>query len=105
MMAGLFLPEYQMDYDTTVKAIRRLYAAIHGKSPEITLTYKGTEYGVSKPWLIRCDAREAQCETHEAAAYELYKLLMKELSDKISGLEKQAKDYQKILDAEMNKNN
>lgn len=88
-----------MDFETTIKAIRKLYNAAFGKLVDVTLTYKGTEYGVTKCWHLRCDARETFSESHTKAATDLLDMLRKELADKISTLEKQAIDYRKVLDA------
>lgn len=88
-----------MSFASDIKDIKKLVGVLTGKDTEVTITYKGTAYGVTKPWHIRCDAREINHETETAAANELVTLLKKELKDKISFTEKQAAEYKKALSA------
>lgn len=87
-----------MNLEETVKAIRKLYGAISGKGPaEVSLTYKGLEYGVTEPWLIRIDSREAKAKDYMTAAYTLLEDLKNELKQKVNSIEQQADDYKKAL--------
>lgn len=86
-----------MDFNALILNIRKLYSIVHGKDSEVILTYKGKEYGVTKPWHLRCDLREVNSLTHESAAEELFNLLKKELKDKIASTEKSAADLKNVL--------
>ena len=87
-----------MDLETSVKTIRKLYAIITGKSDsDVTITYKGTEAGVTMPWVVRIDSRETKSANHMDAVTELLNQLRKELTEKISFSERQVADYKKAL--------
>jgi len=86
-----------MSFDADIKAIKKLVAAVTGKDDNVSITYKGNAYGVSKPWSIKCGAREIDHENHEIGAIELLKNLKQELKDKIASTERQADDYRKVL--------
>jgi hypothetical protein len=88
-----------MNFDTDIKDIKKLVAVLTGKDADVSITYKGTAYGVTKPWLIRCDSREITHESHEGGAAELVKSLREELVKKISDTKKQAAEYEKALGA------
>jgi hypothetical protein len=91
-----------MSFDTDIKNIKKLVNILTGKDVEVSITYKGTGYGVVKCWNIRCDSREINNETHEGAASELVKLLQDELLKKISDTKRQASEYEKALGAMAN---
>lgn len=77
-----------MDVDGTFKAIQSIYKTISGKGDgDVTLTYKGTSYGVTKPWIAKIDARECVHEEHDGALLELLAKLKRELADKIKSAE------------------
>ena len=61
-----------MDFDSLIQNIKKLYQIVHGKEIEVVLTYKGTGYGVTKPWHLRADAREVNNETHDGAGNQSY---------------------------------
>jgi len=86
-----------MDFESNIKDIKRLIQVLTGKDTDVSITYKGTSYGVTQPWNIRCDSREINDESHEGAASKLLDILRKELRDKISFTEKQAAEYKKAL--------
>lgn len=56
-----------MNTDTYFKEIKKLYQILFGKDAEVSLTYKGTEFGVTQPWHVRVDNRESKHETHDGA--------------------------------------
>lgn len=69
--------------DGMMKAIRSLYLTLNGKAGDITLSYRGTDYGTI-PWLVRMDNREAAGNTSDAAMNVLYAQLKEELVQKVS---------------------
>jgi hypothetical protein len=88
-----------MSFAANVKNIKKLTAILTGKDADVVLTYKGLNFGVTKPWHLRCEAREMCHETYDGAAQELADLLKKELADRISFTEKQTAEYKKTLGA------
>jgi len=88
-----------MTFDRNIKDIKRLVGILTGKDADVSITYKGTSHGVTKPWLIRCDARELTHETHEGGAAELAKNLRDEVLKKIADTKRQAAEYEKALGA------
>lgn len=80
-----------MDVDAACKNIRSLYITLFGRNDmDIILTYKGTNYGVTKPFQVRIDAREFAHETLEGALAGLLLLLTNELSEKVKSTEGEA---------------
>jgi hypothetical protein len=80
-----------MDVDATFKSIQTLHRVISGKTEcVVSLTYKGTGYGVTKPWVAYIDARETQAEEYDVALTQLMEMLRKELSDKIKAADIEA---------------
>lgn len=87
-----------IDVDATFKAIRNVYQTVSGKGDNpVSLTYKGTEYGVSKPWQAKIDAREVNHEEYDGALVALLAMLKKELADKAKSAENEAKRLQQAL--------
>jgi hypothetical protein len=86
-----------MDFENTILTIKKLYNLIASKDSDVVCTYKGTSYGVSIPWIIKIDNREAIGKTHIEAASILLEELRKELNNKIAGLELQAKQLRTSL--------
>lgn len=85
-----------MDFNSYIIEIKKLYRLVHGKDEEVVLTYKGTSYGVTTPWNLRCEKREVNGATHEKAASMLYLLLKDEFSKKVDFAEKEAIELKKI---------
>lgn len=80
-----------MDVDATFKAIQSIYKAVSGKSEgDVSLTYKGTGYGQTKPWHARIEACEANHEEYDGALTELLTKLKQELADKVRSAESEA---------------
>lgn len=80
-----------IDIENVFKNIRTLYQTISGKSDvDVSMTYKGNSYGITKPWIIKIDSRESNGETHVKALTELLTSLRQELSDKANSTEKEA---------------
>lgn len=80
-----------IDVEATYKRIRTVYQTISGKGDaDVSLTYKGTAYGVTKSWHAKVDAREMNHETHDGALTGLLTLLKKELADKTRSAESEA---------------
>lgn len=88
-----------MNFDSLIKDIKKLYQIVHNKDVEVVLTYKGTAFGVTKPWHLRCDQREVNNETHDGAAIALFDVLKEELRTKIFSAEKSTADLKKVLNA------
>lgn len=86
-----------MGFDLNIKDIKLIYCTLTGKDTDVILTFKGTSFGVTKCWHIRCDQRELNHETYEGAAISMLSLLKKELADKIAMTEKQTAEYKKLL--------
>jgi hypothetical protein len=86
-----------MNFASNIKNIKKLIAILSGKESDVNITYKGLNFGVTKPWNIRCDSREINHETHDGAAEEFFLILKKELKEKISFTERQAAEYKKTL--------
>jgi hypothetical protein len=80
-----------IDVDATFKAIRSVYQTVSGKGDQsVSLIYKGLDYGVTKPWNAKIDAREVNHEAHDGALLGLLAMLKKELSDKTKSAESEA---------------
>lgn len=76
-----------MSFDADIKHIKKLTHMLFSKDVDVYLIYRGTNHGVTKPWVIKCDNRENFHETYEGAAKELLNALKKELKAKIESLE------------------
>lgn len=80
-----------IDVEATYKRIRSIYKTVSGKGEaDVFMTYKGTEYGVTKSWNAKVDAREVNHETHDGALIGLLAILKKELADKTKSAESEA---------------
>jgi hypothetical protein len=80
-----------IDVDATFKAIRTVYQTISGKGDnDVSLTFKGTGYGVTQPWVAKIDARETKHEEYDGALTSLLTMLKKELADKTRSAENEA---------------
>lgn len=87
-----------MDLDKTIKSIRNLYIILSGKADaDVMLIYHGNSGGITKPWQIRVDAREAKHETHEGAINSLYDSLLDELKSKVKSTESEATRLRQAL--------
>lgn len=87
-----------IDVDATFKAIRTVYQTVSGKGDNhVTLTFKGPDYGVTKMWQAKIDAREVNHEEYDGALTELLAMLKKELADKVKSTENEAKRLQQAL--------
>ena len=87
-----------IDVDATFKSIRSVYQTISGKGDaDVRLTFKGTAYGVTKPWHAQVDAREITHEEHEGALLGLLTMLKKELADKTKSAESEAQRLRQAL--------
>jgi len=86
-------------FENNVRDIKKLITVLTGKDCEVFITYKGTSYGVSNPWNIKCDTREVNADTYENAASRLLDLLKAELNGKIMFAENQAKSYREALNS------
>lgn len=90
--------ETNMNLEDTVKTIRKIYSVLSGKSgTDVIILYKGNEYGVDKPWVIRIDSREAADTNCLSAATKLFLELKKELTDRIASMEAQTSEFKKAL--------
>ncbi len=86
-----------MDVDATIKTIQSLHKTLSGKADgDVSLTYKGTAYGVTKPWVARVDAREFVHESYDGALGGLLTLLKKELADKIKSAESEVNRLRQV---------
>lgn len=88
-----------MDFESNIKNIKKLIFALSGKDSDVILTYKGNSYGVTSPWNIRCDIREANSLTFELASLTLLNELNLELKNKIISSEKQTENFKRILNS------
>jgi hypothetical protein len=87
-----------MDIDLAFKSIHSLYQTISTKDDaEVSLHYKGTRFGITKPWLIRIDTRTAESETFDGAIELLLRLLKKELETKVASMELESTRLRKVL--------
>lgn len=87
-----------IDVEATYKNIRALYNTVLGKGDaDVTMTYKGTNYGVTKSWQAKVDAREFSHETHDGALTGLLAMLKKELADKTKSAENEAQRLRQAL--------
>ncbi len=87
-----------MDIEATVKTIRTLYQTLSGKGDvEVSLTYKGTNYGLATPWHVRVGDRECLDVTHEGALRKLFILLKTELATKTKSTEDEAARLRQAL--------
>lgn len=78
-----------MSLESNIKNIRTIYQAISGKTSDIdvSIIYRGTSYGISKPWVARIDVRIVEHTSCEESVSELLELLKKELLEKIKATE------------------
>lgn len=95
--------ELKMNFESLIVDIKKLIKALNNKDTEVFITYRGYDLGISKPWLIKCDAKEVHHETHEGAAQMLYDQLMDEMKRKISSTEEQIERYKESLNEIVNK--
>lgn len=87
-----------MDIEATYKSIRSIYQTLSGKGDtDVSLTYKGTGYGVTKPWQSRVGDREYSHESHNESLQGLLALLKTELAAKAKSAELEAKRLQAAL--------
>ena len=87
-----------IDVAATFKAIRSIYQTVSGKGDnDVTLTFKGTNYGVTKPWVAKIDARELTHEEYDGALTGLLDMLKKELADKAKSAESEAQRLRQAL--------
>jgi len=84
-------------FESNITNIKRLVLLITGKDTEVHITYKGTGYGITKPWNIRCDIREINGEHLDNAAEELLSNLISEVQAKINSAEKEAASFKETL--------
>lgn len=92
-----------MNFESYIVDIKKLIKALNNKDTEVFITYRGYDLGISKPWLIKCDAKEVHHETHEGAAKMLYDQLMEEMKKKISSTEDQVARFKDSLNEIVNK--
>lgn len=87
-----------MNIEETVKNIKRLHAALTTKNNEVTIIYRGTEYGTkNNPWLVRIDAHEATASTQDIAVAQLYKQLEDEIQKRIAFTASQTESLRSTL--------
>lgn len=87
-----------IDVEATYKSIRTIYRTVSGKSDaDVSMTYKGTDYGVTKSWQAKIDAREVNHENHDGALTALLAMLKKELADKTKSAESEAQRLRQAL--------
>ena len=88
-----------MNVDGTFKAIQTIFRAVTGKNEgDVFLIYKGTGYGVTKPWIARIEARECNHEDYDGALLGLLDSLKKELADKVKSAESEANRLRQAYD-------
>jgi hypothetical protein len=86
-----------MHLEEAFKTILVLFKTITGKADgDVSLTYKGTSYGVTKPWIARIDSYECAHEDHDGAVFGLLDQFRQELSRKITAAQKEAKRLEQI---------
>jgi hypothetical protein len=87
-----------MDIEATYKSIRSVHQTLSGKGDtDVVMTYKGTGYGVTKPWQSRVGDREFNHENHDESLKGLLDLLKNELAAKAKSTEQEAKRLQAAL--------
>lgn len=87
-----------MDVEATYKSIRSIYQTLSGKGDtDVSLTYKGTGYGVTKPWQSRVGDREFAHENHDESLQGLLLLLKNELAAKAKSAQAEAQRLQAAL--------
>jgi hypothetical protein len=86
-----------MDFDEIVKEIKRIHSISTNKDSEVYLTYKGTSGGISKPFNLKIDNREANATSSKEAALALFLLIKDDMLSKITVMEKQVSFYKEAL--------
>lgn len=86
-----------MDFEKMVIEIRKFYWHLNQKNADVTLTYKGKDYGESNPWIIKCEAREASSDSPDKAASALLISFKKELHLKAESLRLQAAALTQVI--------
>lgn len=89
-----------MDVSAAMKNVMSLHRAIvNADASDVSLTYKGTSAGVSKPFITRVGSREYAHETYDGSISGLLALLKKELADKVRTTQQEAARLQQTLSA------
>ena len=87
-----------MNLEDAVINIRKLYTIVSGKTEcDVTLTYKGKEWGITKCWQARIDGREQVGKDHMEAVMLLFADLKTDLEKKVSFTEQQVASFKKVL--------
>lgn len=81
-----------MDVEATYKSIRSIYQTLSGKGEaDVSITYRGTNYGITEPWQARVGDRECNSKSHNGSLQQLFDMLKNELDAKASSAEAEAK--------------
>ena len=86
-----------MTFEKIVIEIRRIHYIATNKDSDVHIVYKGTSHGITRPWNIKIDTKEADGTNELEAALNLFDLVKKDLSDRIKFMENQAASWKKEL--------
>lgn len=84
--------------DDKVKLIKKLQYNISFRDEDVVLMYKGTGFGNSTPWNIRCGNFEANAEDMATCVENVISKITNELQKKLQASESQAKALKTLLD-------
>ena len=85
------------DISSTFKSIRSIYKALSNKDLDVSLSFRGSEYGQTKSWVARVDSREVAHEEHDGALIKLLAMLKEELTIKTKSAEHEATKLRQFL--------
>jgi hypothetical protein len=86
-----------MKFEEIVIEIKKLHGILTNKEADVCITYKGKRHGVTKPWNIKIDNKEANGEDEIKVALTLLSDISTELYNKINNLKAEAASLENIL--------
>lgn len=86
-----------MKFEDIVIEIKKFHSILTNKECDVSITYKGKRHGITKPWNIKIDNKEADGETEIAAGTALLVNISNELDNKIKMLKAEAQSLEKAL--------
>jgi len=86
-----------MTFEKIIIEIKRIHSISTNKDSSIFITYKGTSGGVTKPWNIKIDTKEADGTSEIEAALNLFNIVKDDLSERIKFMENQARQLKEAL--------
>jgi hypothetical protein len=86
-----------MSFEKIIIEIKKIHSISTNKDSSIFITYKGTSGGITKPWNIKIDSKEADGSSEIEAALNLFNIVKDDLTKQIATLDSQANAYRAAL--------